>query len=1154
MHKKLLFLTLCTTLFVTDSLAQTSNSRCKWVKDFDRNLLIDSLSVVPGSIKIEAVDGVSVSFEYFINSGEIIVHPSSSLDSVQVCYKVFPYAFHKEYYNRSLDQYDSNAVFKDLRLKDKQVLLQQRDELFTTEDLSKSGSISRGISFGNTQSAVVNSTLNLNLDGKLTDDLNIRAAITDQNIPFEPEGNTQQLQELDNVFIQLYNDNFSLTGGDVVLQNKESYFLKYYKNVQGGKAEVKYNVGDSSEAVTSLGISVAKGRFASIFLDVEEGVLGPYQIPGPNGENFIIILANSERVFLDGKRLTRGFNHDYVIDYNQGEITFTNNILVTQFSRIRIDYEFSDQNYSRTITAASHYQNAGKVDFFLNAYSERDNPNRPLLFDLTNDQRQLLSEVGDATDLAVIPSVDSIAFDPNLVLYERVDTVDLDGRSQSIFVFSADPEAASFNLTFSNVGQGNGNYIQANSIANGRVFEWVSPIDGVPQGSFEPVVALPPPNEKRMFNFGVAYQATEYDRFFGELALTNQDVNLLSPIDDENNDGAAFKIGYESRNRPIDLLKGYKLSAFADVELDNEDFVPIDRFRYIEFDRDWSFDPTIQTERFSDNIINVGLGLTKDSNHKLNYKLVRRKRGDQIDGYQHYANIAHDFGKLRWRTDLFVLRNDQSTLRSDWARYNSDISFQNKTLIPGYIYRLDRNEVFVSASDSVISTAMNFEEHLFYIKSAPKNKTQLELNYSLREDRLPFEGELRDNNQARTANLIVRKASDNGGQLNVIFTYRNLENLNTPDNPNDETVSGRVDWVANLLDRHIKTELNYSVSNSREIRREFVFIRVPAGEGTHTWRDQNENGVQELNEFFLAINPDERNFAKIFVPTSTFISAFDNIFNFRINILAPRKWRSADGLKKLISKFSNNTSWTANNKITDDNLSSRFLSFVKQLPDADVLSTRGAVRSTLFFNRGNPKYGFDLSYQNTQRKQLLTNGFETIENEEFNFNTRLNIGRLYNFRLQTQKGMRVASSDFLTGRNFAIDNYRVQPELSWQPKRNLRLTGKYAYTDKRNNLSAEATENAIYNEIITELRATKASSYTLSATFRIINIAFEGEENTPLGYELLNGLRPGQNATWGINFQQKLASGLQISLSYDGRKSEQSEVVHLGRMQVSALF
>jgi hypothetical protein len=241
--------------------------------------LLDSLTVIPGSITIKEDPGIGFSYE--ANTGIISFTPAQE-GIIEICYQTIPYALHHTYSNKSLEEYNEQKLYSTSRQKPDTKLLDRKEELFPTDNLQKSGSLSRGISFGNTQNVVVNSALNLQMEGKLGDDLNIRASITDQNVPFQPEGNTAQIQDFDNIYIELYNDNFSLRAGDVVFRNRESEFLRYYKNVQGGLVSTKYKIGKNTTAETALGISVAKGKFASIQLEVEEGVSGPYRIRIPN--------------------------------------------------------------------------------------------------------------------------------------------------------------------------------------------------------------------------------------------------------------------------------------------------------------------------------------------------------------------------------------------------------------------------------------------------------------------------------------------------------------------------------------------------------------------------------------------------------------------------------------------------------------------------------------------------------------------------------------------------------------------------------------------------------------------------------------------------------------------------------------------------------
>ncbi len=1135
----------------TAALAQSPFDRCRWIKT-DGPQLLDSLTVFPESIRITAPDSAQ-QFSFDLNTNTI-TFINSTFDSVRVCYTTLPFDLHSKRAHKTLDIYDSTALFKDAILYQQALAIPKREEIINTENIYKTGSISRGVSFGNRQDVFVNSTLNLQMEGQLTENVNLRAVITDRNVPFQPEGNTQQIQDFDNVFIELYNeDKWRLKGGDVVLRNGESNFLRYYKNVQGAQFNTSYELPGGFKAETTVAGSVAKGRFASVSINPIEGVLGPYRVRGPNNERFIIILAGSEKVFIDGQQMTRGFDNDYVIDYNLGEITFTNKVLITQFTRIRVDYEFSDQNYSRSIVQASHYQANEKVNFAFNYYSEKDNRTQPLLFDLTDEEKVILANVGDDLDNAFTTRVDSVAYNPDLILYRKTTGTDALGMTYPIYQYSTNPDSAFFDVRFTEVGSGNGNYILRNTTANGRIYDWIAPVNGQAQGKYEPIAILNAPNQKSMVTLAGGVQLNKTDGLQAEVAFSKNDVNLYSELDSDDDSGLAYKVIHETKDRKVSFLPDYQFNSTLSYEYNSESFSFIDRLRYIEFDRDWSFNPDEFSTNYTENIFNADLALRKNMLNSASYRVVRRKRGQAVDGFQHYFNLTKELGDFLLKSDVYLMNNDQTVLSSEWNRFNADISYRSKWFIPGYRYRQDQNEVVNQLTSEVVRSAMNFREHTFYLRNADTLKTTYGIDYQTREDRLPVNGQLIDNNQSNTWNAFFRTQINQNNRLYMLFTYRNLVNLNeSEEDRNDETIMGRIDWSASFFKGIIQSDLNYNLANSRELRREFIFIQVPTGEGTHTWRDDNGDGVQDLNEFYLAVNPDEKNYAKIFVPTDTFEEAFNTIITYRFNLNFPREWGEESGLKKTLSHFSNTTAWGLNAKITDDQLVNRL--WPTQVNDAEVLGYNENLRSTLFFNRSNAVFGADVGLARLENKQLLVNGFEQRLNEDYRYHLRWNINRGLNLDLNYINGLRISQSDVLTQRNYQVESTNFNPSLSIQPNRNIRITGSYAFKDKQNVLTESSTEKSEITELGVGARYSKAVQTSITANFKYIDIQFEGTETSPVGYELLEALRPGTNLTWNLNWQQKLGNGLQLLVRYDGRKSADSRVVHLGRVQVTALF
>src|SRR5690606_9235782 len=410
-------------------------------------------------------------------------------ETIQVRYRVFPTKLNPVVQRMRYDSIQYNFSVQPYEFSNEMTAAQRG--VFNFGNLKAEGSFGRQISFGNSQDAVLNSTLNMQLSGMLGDSIEVQAAITDNNIPIQPDGTTQQLNEFDQVFLQFRKKNWQLNLGDIDIRQNESYFLNFYKRLQGVAFQTTNRISPGIQSKTLASGSIAKGKFTRQVIEALEGNQGPYRLRGPNNEFFFIILGNTERVFIDGQLMQRGEDQDYVINYNTAEITFTPKRMITKDSRIQVEFEYADRNFLNANLYVSQQFDFGeraklRIGFFNNSDAKSSSINQVL----DADQKQFLSEIGDSIQRAFYPSAVLDTFAAGKVLYEKIYYNPTPSTIDSFYQYSTDPTLAKYKVSFTDVGQGLGNYVADFNGANGRVFRFIMPVGGVKQGNFEPITTL----------------------------------------------------------------------------------------------------------------------------------------------------------------------------------------------------------------------------------------------------------------------------------------------------------------------------------------------------------------------------------------------------------------------------------------------------------------------------------------------------------------------------------------------------------------------------------------------------------------------------------------------------------------------------------------
>jgi hypothetical protein len=1124
--------------------SQTSNLRWKTVVAQNDTLIIDTLTIYQKSFKVFCDDSLlSESAYFFDGNSRKFISKSNCSDSLQLRYRVFSIDFQKPFQTIDTSMiYQNEGELKDYYFRNEEESL----NFFSDKGIKKSGSISRGISFGNSQDLSVNSSLNLQLSGEIAQNVNILATVTDDNLPIQPDGNTNQIQEFDQVFIQLYGNEYKVIAGDFWVKKPTGYFMNYNKRAQGLYGQ--YSWGDEKSMWTVQGAgALSKGKFSRNVIQGMEGSQGPYRLRGDENEPFIMVLSGTEKVYVDGRLLERGQEYDYVINYNSSELIFTPRNQITKDARIVVEFQYTDQNYARSLFQGSANYESEKLDFWLNMYSEQDARNQSLQQQLSTKDKILLSEIGDSLELARTESIDSVGFADNQVTYKLLDSLGID----SVLVYSVSPDSAIYRATFTNVGQGNGNYVFDRFTAVGRVYKWVVPSGGIPQGDFEPTRLIVTPKKNSMISVGINYRFNKKWKLMTEMSTTNNDKNSFSQFNNDDNRafGNKTKIDglFHLRN---DTTSKWVMTAGLDFEFRTQYFKEIERYRGVEFDRDWN----VRNRAFEGQEIlgDVSGGIKHTGYGGLELKVQNYTLGEDYQG-----NRAQVLGG--WKKNGFEASIDGSYLsanadgKNTYLRHLAKISQQFGKIKIGFEDDHELNQF--ELGDSLLQTnSYQWYDWKVYIANADTLQNKFTVFYRERYDWKSDSTRLATAAKGRSIGADYNWVTNKTSVLTTMMSYRTLEikDENLIDQQPENTFLGRVDYRLNLWKNAFTASTFYEVGSGLELKKEFLYIEVNAGQGIYTWIDYNGDGIKDLNEFEIAQYSDQAKYIRVFTPSNEYVRTYSNEFNQTLFWRPERIWKGKGKVLKMLSRFSNQSRFRINKEMS--NQSTRTYNPLDQrIADTNLISFNSTIRNTVYFNRTNPVFAADYTYSETGSKTLLANGFD---GRDIRFNAlsfRWNLLRKFTLNLEGENGLKSSSADYTSGRDYAIKYYQIKPEFIYQPSTTFRLSLTGRYEEKSNKIEFGG-ENAYIGDLGLGLKWNQIEKGSLNAEVKIVSINYSGAQNSALSYEMLESLNPGRNYTWNVNYQRNISESLQISIQYNGRQSENSRIIHSGGIEVRAFF
>ncbi|WP_348797498.1 hypothetical protein [Flavobacterium adhaerens] len=1063
---------------------------------------------------------------------------NSPVDSLTVQYLKLPEFLTKEY-----SVYDTSKILDNETLNQRLYKVENLSNPKSTpfDGIEAIGSLSRGVTIGNNQDAVVNSKLDFKITGKISEKVSIRASIQDTNIPVQEGSYSQRLNQYDNIFMELFTDSWNIRGGDVFIGNNYTRFLTFNKKIQGLSATANFGNEDSKTNVFVSG-GLVTGNYTSSSFKGQEGNQGPYKLVGKNGELNVLVIIGSERVYINGILLKRGAENDYIIDYNSGEIIFNAQFPITSEMRIVVEYQFSENNYSRFITYDGGTYTDKKWSVGAALFSENDLKNQPVQQNLSQEQAMILKEAGDDTTQMTAPSAVVATYDENEIQYKKTTL-----GSTDIYEYSTDPNDELYNVQFTLVGANKGNYILTNPTSVDKIYEYIAPIDQILQGNYEPVIQLYAPLKSQVATFFGKYNPSEKTNASFELAVSNNDQNLYSSLDDANNQGLAGEINAKQRL----FSKKWTIDAFANFQAVQENFKPVERINTIEFYRDWN----ISTTTFGNqSLLGTGLNFNlipaKDSLTvaNMNYTFEKLNLSDNYSGIKNNLNANLQFTNWNIKSDGSFLKSDDQENDSKFLRNYTLINYHHKKNWVGGSFRYEDNQEKNKITKLHSLLSQRFSEYGIFAGHGDSTKVYVQLGYTRRLNDSIQNGLLQRVNTSNSYNLQSKLFKTETRDISIFVNYRQL-NYTDPALKNTPSLNSKITYSDLFFDKLIQNNTHYETNSGTMPFQDYTYVEVPAGQGKYTWNDYNGDGIKDLEEFEIAPFSDLATYTRIFLPNQTYIKTNQNRFS-QSFIINPIIWQNETSFKKMLSYFYLQSSFIIDRKVKNTGDQLELNPF--QSSDDAILGLLKTFSNSLFYNRGKKNHSLTYTFTKNESQNLLSIGTSKNFNTFHQLDYQHLLQKSWLFEIVTKTVKTEAESQTFAEKNYNIEGYFCVPKISYLFSKEVIFDFFYEYNRKENKMGTldELTQNRFGTAFI----YSGSSKFNMNTEISFFKNDFIGNEYSSAGYQMLEGLQKGQNVTWRTLFQINLNKFLDLNFIYQGRKSETSSAIHTGSAELRAYF
>lgn len=1119
--------------------------------NFDNKYFISQVSIIPNTETIKLKERIleKDEYEFFYDDGYFKLSDTLSysiFDTLVVTYLSYNLGLKKEYQRRSLVAKFDEQTGDTLQIVSTEISPFSTESIFGT-GIQKSGTIVRGFTVGTTKDFSLNSGLRLQLSGRLSDEIEIVAALTDENTPIQPEGNTERLEELDKVFIQVKHPNAIGNFGDYQLQKRFGEFGIIDRKLQGLMGEFNY---ENTSAFISIASS--RGKFNTNNFNGQDGVQGPYRLNGVNNERDIIIIAGTEKVFLDGVEMKRGENNDYTIEYSNATITFTPNRLITSASRISVDFEYTDRQYSRNFFGAgvvsSLFNNKLKLGF--EYLREGDNQDSPIDIALSESDKEILSQAGDDRNKAVKSGVrfaepDSLGIIRGI--YSKVDTL-INGNIFSYYVYNPGDSSSIFNVSFSYVGEGKGDYVRESL----GVYRFV----GIGNGGYLPIIFLPIPQLKQLGAITFTANVIENLDINFDYAGSLWDKNRFSALDENDNYGYAanFSMRLKPSSIQIGNVKFGKVGLSYRERFIEKKFTSFDRFNDVEFNR--YYNTSAVSEKENESLREVGLTLIPIDELRINSIAGFLRKGDSFtsDRFNNLLKFS-DGENFNVEYNLDYVSTSNKIVNSNWFRHRGNAFYQLWYFKPGLEFLAEDKTDKRALSDSLLNGSLKYFEVIPFFEIAGFEGIKFITRHSFREDYFPINGILYKESLSRTNSfeLNYRGVKEFTTALNLSVRNKNFTNdFKQLGNLDNQSIVVRSQSKFLLFDPMLKGDLFYEVSTQKSARLQKVFVRVEQGTGNFKYLgDLNNNGIADENEFEPTTF--DGDYTQVTIPTDQLFPVIDLKTSTRWKTNFSKLFNERNFISSAIREISSETLWRIEENSKETKYSNIYLLRLSTFQN-EATTIRGSNLFQQDFFLFENEQDLSLRFRFIQRTNLneFSGGFERGYFRERSLRIKFKMVEEISNQTDLTNSNDNLSAQKNSNRIRRVNSNFITSDFSYRPSRTIEVGFKVRVGRNEDTYPTQPTIIDINGQLL---------RFNLSF-LGVGRLRIEIERNELLAnttqnfipFEITGGNQIGKNYFWRVNFDYKLSSNLQTTVSYDGRLQGSSKTIHTMRAEARAFF